>query len=236
MKMMTLKRNGWRMLLAGALLLAGSAVAAEPSLKHAVVCPPFKGDAELAQLYHDAMVELLQESDGVEYLDGVRALARQAPRYTYRILGTVEPGKNGESFITVRVMDHARKEQIVSHMSQASSDPDDVKKWKKTIQKAIVRKTSRQPFECGAIRRRRGQASLSLDRGLDSGLQPGTVLELAWEDEDLISPDTGEVVGRDSPKAIGEIKVFRVMANTAYARPVEGTRIPSTKRLYARTF
>ncbi len=101
---------------------------------------------------------------------------------------------------------------------------------------AIERRTSKQPFECRAIRRRRGQASLSLDRGLESGLKPGMVLELAREEEKLLSPETGEVIGRDSPQAVGQIKVFRVMAQTAYARPVEGTQIPSTKTLCARSF
>ncbi len=104
------------------------------------------------------------------------------------------------------------------------------------MKEAIERRTSKQPFECRAIRRRRGQISLSLDRGLDSGLKPGTVLDLAMEAESLISPVTGEMVGRDSPRSVGQIKVFRVMSKTAYARPVEGTKIPATKTLCARSF
>jgi hypothetical protein len=206
------------------------------SLKHAVVCPPFKGDSELAPLYHDEMVELLKSEDGVEYLEGVRALARRAPEYTYRVNGSIETNEEGESFVVISLMDNARKEQVASHIAPASEKKTDLKNWKKAMKTAIERRTSKQPFECRAVRRRRGQASLSLDRGLDSGLKPGMVLELAREEEKLISPDTGEVVGRDSPRAVGQIKVFRVMASTAYARPVEGTKIPSTKTLCARSF
>jgi len=206
------------------------------SLKHAVVCPPFKGDPELATLYHDEMVEMLKKADGVEYLEGVKALARRAPEYTYRVIGSIETDEEGDSFVLISLMDNARKEQVASHITKASEKKSDVKQWKKAMKTAIERRTSKQPFECRAIRRRRGQASLSLDRGLASGLKPGMVLELAREEEKLISPETGEMVGRDSPRAIGQIKIFRVMASTAYARPVEGTKIPATKTLCARSF
>jgi len=206
------------------------------SLKHAVVCPPFKGDSELASLYHEEMVEMLKKADGVEYLEGVKALARRAPKYTYRVIGSIETDEEGESFILVSLMDNARKEQVASHVAKASDSKSDVNQWKKAMKEAIERRTSKQPFECRVTRRRRGQASLSLDRGLASGLKPGMVLDLAKEEEELISPETGEMIGRDSPKAVGQIKVFRVMSQTAYARPVEGTKIPATKTLCARSF
>jgi len=206
------------------------------SLKHAVVCPPFKGNSELASLYHEEMVDLLKSEKGVEYLEGVRALSRRAPQYTYRVLGSIETNEEGDSFILISLMDQARKEQVASHIAPASEKKTDLKNWRRAMKTAIERRTSKQPFECRATRRRRGQSSISLDRGLDSGLKPGMVLELAREEETLISPDTGEVVGRDSPRAVGQIKVFRVMASSAYARPVEGTEIPRTKSLCARSF
>lgn len=216
--------------------LSAASAAGTASLKHAVVCPPFKGDPELASLYHDEMVEMLKNSDRVEYLEGVKALARRAPKYTYRVLGAVETSEEGEPSIVITLMDNARKERVASHLASASKKKSDLKSWKRAMKAAIERRTSKQPFECRVVRRRRGQSSVSLDRGLDSGLQPGMILDLAPEEEDLISPVTGELVGRDSSRAVGQIKVFRVMSTTAYARPVEGTRIPAKKTLCARSF
>ena len=206
------------------------------SLRHAVICPPFKGDSELAPVYHEEMVKLLKSEDGVEYLEGVKALARRAPEYTYRVLGSIETNKEGDSFIVISLVDAARKEQVASHIAPASLGKSDLGTWKRAMKSAIERRTAKQPFECRVTRRRRGQSSVSLDRGLGSGLKPGMVLDLAEEEEMLISPETGEVVGRDSPRAVGRIKVFRVMSDTAYARPVEGTKIPATKTLCARSF
>ncbi len=80
---------GCAVLMLAAGLFPASAVGAT-ALKHAVVCPPFKGDSELAALYHKNMVEMLKKADGVEYLEGVKALARRAPKYTYRVIGSIE--------------------------------------------------------------------------------------------------------------------------------------------------
>ena len=81
-----------------------------------------------------------------------------------------------------------------------------------------------------------GQDSVSLDRGLGSGLQPGMVLLVSLDEEPLISPVTGAIVGRDSPRAAGKIQVFRVMEDTAYARAVLDTKLPRFTKLFARTF
>jgi hypothetical protein len=235
-------RKGLRWLAAG--WMAGMMVAAAPAqergfatdgLRHAVVCPPFKGPAELAGLYHAEMVKMLQETEHIEYLEGARALARRAPEFTFRVMGEIVEGEDGQVFVTVSLVDAARKEQIASHVAPASSEKASIAAWKKTIQKDMQRRASKLPFEC-RIRRKAGQSSYSLDRGLGSGLQPGMVLYVAVDEEMLISPYTGEVIGRDSPRAMGQIEVFRVMENTAYARPVAGTQVPRTGKLYARTF
>ena len=62
------------------------------------------------------------------------------------------------------------------------------------------------------------------------------VLYVSLDEEPLISPVTGETIGRDSPRAAGQIEVFRVMENTAYARPVGETKLPRFSKLFARTF
>ena len=56
-------------------LAAGGAGAAEaapaaPTLNHAVVCPPFKGDTVVAGLYHAEMVRMLKSTPGMYFLLG----------------------------------------------------------------------------------------------------------------------------------------------------------------------
>ena len=231
---------GWAAVALAAAGIPASAAEEAPAaapvlLRHAVACPPFKGDEALAQIYHGEMVKMLKATEGIEYLEGARALARRAPEFTYRINGAIVENEDGEPFVVVTLSDDARKEQIASHVAPASADRDALEAWKRTIQADMKRRASKLPFEC-RIRRKAGQESVSLDRGLGSGLQPGVVLYVSMDEEPLISPVTGEVVGRDSPRPAGQIEVFRVMADTAYARPVEGTKLPRFSSLYARTF
>ena len=61
----------------------------EPVLKHAVICPPFKGDPDLAARYHAELVALLKAEPGIEYLEGPRAAGRKAPEFSYRINGAI---------------------------------------------------------------------------------------------------------------------------------------------------
>lgn len=212
-----------------------AAVSAPAVLKHAVVCPPFKGDPAIAAVYHDEMVKLLKSADGVEYLEGVRALARRTPEFTYRINGSVVSDEEGKRFMLVTLTDEARKEQIASHIAPASTEPAVVSGWIRTIQADVKRRASKLPFE-SRVTRRAGQESVSLDRGLGSGLEPGMVLYVSVDEETLISPATGEIIGRDSPRAVGQIQVFRVMEDAAYARPVAGTQLPRFAKLFARSF
>lgn len=217
---------------------AAAAETAEPPpvvLKHAVVCPPFKGDPAIATVYRDEMVKLLKAAEGVEYLEGVRALARRTPEFTFRINGSVVTNEEGKPFVLVAVVDEARQEQIASHIAPASTEPAVVSAWIRTIQADIKRRASKLPFEC-RVTRRTGQESVSLDRGLNAGLEPGMVLYVSADEETLISPNTGEIIGRDSPRAVGQIQIFRVMEDSAYARPVAGTKLPRFTKLFARSF
>ena len=235
-------RNVTRWMVAGIaawmVVAAAWAEEATPStdgLKHAVVCPPFKGNSELAELYHGELTKMLRKAEGVEFLEGSRASSRRLPEFSFRIVGRIEEGRDGESFIAVALVDNARKEQIASLVSPASDDAGVVAAWRHAMQRAIQRRSSKLPFE-SRVRRQRGQNSLTLDRGLGSGLQPGMMLYLAADEELLISPQTGAVIGRDSPRALGQIEVFRVMENSAYARPAAGTKLPRTGQFFAKTF
>ena len=240
-----MKHNGWRWLgtgVAGFLLQAmvavgqtDAAVASSNTLRHAVACPPFKGDLKLAQIYHAEMVNMLKATAAIEYLEGPRASGQAAPEFTYRINGEIVANEDGQFFVTLSVMDEARKEQIASYVAPASTDPSILSAWKKTIQADVQRRASKLPFEC-RVRRQQGQESVSLDRGLSAGLQPGMLLYVSMDEEPLISPVTGEIVGRDSPRAAGQIQIFRVMDDTAYARPVLDMKLPRFSKLYARSF
>lgn len=225
---------GW--LAAGAGRAAETAPGPAPTvLKHAVACPPFKGHPAIAKVYHEEIVKLLKAADGIEYLEGARALARRAPEFTYRINGSVVTNEDGRLFVLVALVDEARKEQIASHIAPAATEPAVISGWIRTLQADIKRRAAKLPFEC-RVTRRTGQESVSLDRGLGSGLEPGMVLDVSVDEETLISPATGEVIGRDSPRAVGQIQVFRVGKDGAYARPVAGTKLPRFSKLYARTF
>lgn len=218
-------------------LAIGGAQAAEteetplPVLKHAVVCPPFKGDEALASIYHAEMAKMLKSAAGIEYFEG----ARQLPAFSFRINGSIVTNEDGQSFVLVALVDEARKEQIASHIAPASSDRSVISAWSRTIQTDIDRRAAKLPFEC-RITRQQGQESFSLDRGLASGLEPGMVLYVSADEEPLLSPVTGEVIGRDSPRAAGQIQIFRVMEDAAYARPVPNTQLPRFSKLYARSF
>ena len=232
------KLNRWRGAVVGLAcgLAATGAWAAEEEpapvvLNHAVVCPPFKGDTAIASIYQAEMAKMLQSTPGIEYFEGARAL----PTFSYRINGSVVTNEDGQFFVLVSVLDTVRKEQIASHVALASLDPAIVAGWSRTIQADIDRRASKLPFEC-RVTRQQGQESISLDRGLASGLEPGMVLYVSVDEEPLLSPVTGDVIGRDSPRAAGQIQIFRVMEDAAYARPTLDTKLPRFTKLYARSF
>lgn len=205
------------------------------TLRHAVLCPPFKGDPELATLYHTEMIKLLQTCERVELMDAPRLFGWKSPEFYYRINGEIIASEGGRPFIAISVVDAARKEQIASFAAPASTEKSAVNAWKKTIRQDMVRRTAKLPFEC-RLRSQRGQESYTLDRGLAAGLQPCMTLYVSTDEEPLISPVTGELIGRESPRAVGQVQVFRVMDSTAYVRPVAGTQLPKSGKLFARTF
>lgn len=205
------------------------------TLRHAVVCPPFKGDAALADLYRDALLEMLRGSPRIELLEGSRALASRAPAFTYRLSGEIFR-EDGQDFIALQLSDAARRELIASFVSPASRNPAALNQWKRVVRADMQRRVDALPFEC-RILRKQGQDSLTLDRGLGSGLRPGMVLQAVVAEEPLISPFTGEEFGRDTPAPVGPVRVFRVNDDNAYARPLPSSpSIPRKGSLYAREF
>ncbi|MDR0994118.1 MAG: hypothetical protein LBN38_06115 [Verrucomicrobiota bacterium] len=205
-------------------------------LRHAVVCPPFKGEQPLATLYHDEMVDVLKSAGDMEYLEGARSAANRVPDFTYRVNGAIIQDDNGDHFVTVAVVDVARREEIASHISPASTNAGRVAAWRQSIQRDMERRMAKIPFECRLRHSKHGENSVTLDRGLGSGLQPGMVLYVSRDEAPLVSPETGAIVGRDVARSVGRIEVYRVMDDTAYARPVEGATLPKRARLFAFEF
>ena len=65
---------------------------------------------------------MLQQADGVEYMEGLRMRIR-APDFSYRIQGEIMEDEDGRTFVAVTLTDAARKEQIASYVAPASTDP-----------------------------------------------------------------------------------------------------------------
>ena len=112
--------------------MAAATQAEEPEvstdgLRHAVVCPPFKGPSALAALYHGEMVKMLQGTDGIDYVEGSRTLRRHPPEFTFRVVGKIAEEADGQAYVTVSLVDTARKEQVASQVSLASADGAKVK-------------------------------------------------------------------------------------------------------------
>ena len=204
------------------------------TLRHAVVCPPFKGDSDLANLYRDELLRTLRSSPRIDLLEDDRALARNLPAFAYRIAGEVF-AEDGQAFVSLQLTDAARRELIASFVSPASENPALLSQWTQVVRADMQRRVDAMPFEC-RILRKQGQDSLTLDRGLASGLRPGMVLQAVVAEEPLISPFTGEEFGRDTPAPVGPVRVFRVNEDNAYARPFPDTAVPRKGSLYAREF
>jgi len=218
-----------------AAVFASAAVPAADGLRHAVACPAFDGPAEMAGPYHEELVRTLEETAGIELVDESWLPLRRGPEFMYRIEGAIVEGDDESWFVTLGLVDVKRREKIASFVAPVASEPASLASWSGAIRKDLERRMARLPFEC-SLKRRRGQNSWSLDRGLSAGLQPGMELVAARTDEELLSPTTGEVIGLESFRPVGRIVVFRVMEDTAYARPVEGTQLPRIKDLHARSF
>lgn len=205
-------------------------------LRHAVACPPFGGLEPYAQTCHDRIVAMIKEAaTEIEFLEGAAAAARNAPKFTYRLNGTVDPDPAGAPVVTVTLEDDARHEEIARYSAPISTNNAALSAWISVVRSDMRRRVRKMPFEC-AVSRHAGRRTLTLDRGLSSGMKPGMVFYISGVEEEIIAPSTGEIIGRDSPVTYGKIIVFRVNARTAYARPLEGTLLPLRGRLFAHTF
>ena len=236
-------KKRWR--LWGAVLLAGGVAlsalakdrAAPPNdgLRQAVVCPAFKGPADVAGVYYAEMLRVLGEADGIELLDGGRSLLKRQPEFLFRVTGAVVPGQDGDLLIRVTLQDAARQEVIATVVSTVNTNAAALKRWSAQMEKNIPRRLGLLPFE-SRVKRKGGQQSFTLDRGLGAGLKPGAELYLAVDEEPIISGYTGEQIGREASRTIGKVVVYRVMDQSAYARPADSLVLPRSAGLFVRSF
>ncbi len=212
--------------------------AAEPPptlihLRHAVLCPPFTGEEPLAHLYHDALVRLLKEFHNICLLDS--AAAKKAPVFLYRVDGSVSLLPDGSPVVSVRLVDVARGDVLADYTAPASADKSRLAAWCRVVRNDLKRRVRHIPFECNA-HRKFGQDSLTLDRGADAGILPRMVFYLSEMGEPILDHNTGKTIGRDTPRTIGQVVVFRVTDRNAYVRPVPGTALPRRGKLFVRSF
>lgn len=71
-----------------------------------------------------------------------------------------------------------------------------------------------------------GDGEVIINRGEEFGVQPGQTLEMRVEGGVLTDPETGEILGRQTGRPIGRLRVARVEERVAYCEVVEGEPQP----------
>ena len=159
---------------------------------------------------------------------------RVRPVYTYRVDGRIL-GEGKDAKIEIKVTDLAREEVLFNSVLPAAT-ADDFAAWEESAGANIARASAVMPFECAVTPPRKGNTSYVIDRGLAAGIYPGLVLDIAVEEDPLIDPDSGEIIGRHSKRSFGKVQIFRVGEQSSYARSV-GEAFPETAaRFVAREF
>ena len=214
---------------------ADSAPISLAELRHAVACPPFTGLEPYAHICHEKAVEMLKGSSSIEFLEGAAATARNAPMFTYRLYGHVVAAPDGTPVITITLQDAARGEEVAAMTMPISTNAAALDVWISAVRTDMRRRVRKMPFECCA-ESHKGRSTLTLDRGLSAGLEPGMTFYISSVEEEILDHNTGEVIGRESPVTYGKVVVFRVNARSAYARPLPGVELPMRGPLYAHAF
>jgi hypothetical protein len=200
-------------------------------LRHAITVPAFKGESDRATAYRDALLQRLRECPRVELIPYSR---RVRPVYTYRVDGRIL-GEGKEAKIEIKVTDLAREEVLFTSVLPAAT-AEDLAAWEDTASANIARASAVMPFECAVTPPKKGTASYVIDRGLAAGIYPGLVLDIAVEEDPLIDPDTGDVIGRHSKRSFGKIQIFRVGDQSSYGRSIGEPFPESAARFVAREF
>lgn len=66
-----------------------------------------------------------------------------------------------------------------------------------------------------------------INRGAQYNFREGTILEMREEGEDLIDPDTGEILEKAEGRTIGKIKITKASDKVSYCEVIEGETNPA---------
>ena len=91
--------------------------------------------------------------------------------------------------------------------------------------KFIATQMEEFPFE-GSVIKASGGGKVLINRGSEFGVEPGQVLVMTTEGEQLIDPDTGAILGEEEGEEIGKIEVTKVKEKFSYAKVLEGDMEP----------
>jgi len=82
------------------------------------------------------------------------------------------------------------------------------------------------PFE-GSVVKVTDKGQVIINRGSEFGVEVGQELVMAEQGEQLLDPDTGEVLGSEEGEEIGTLKIARVTEKVSYAEVVSGDNNPA---------
>lgn len=89
----------------------------------------------------------------------------------------------------------------------------------------IAREMETMPVDATVVMVKDGR--VIINRGSVHNFQPGVVLVMTEKGEDLIDPDTGEILEKAQGKAIGQIRVDKVSEKVSYCSVVTGEANPA---------
>jgi curli biogenesis system outer membrane secretion channel CsgG len=89
----------------------------------------------------------------------------------------------------------------------------------------IAKKMETFPFE-GSVVKVTDKGQIIINRGSEFGVESGQVLLLQEEGEQLIDPDTGEILDQEEGDVVGKVRVAKVSEKVSYCDVVEGEKNP----------
>lgn len=89
----------------------------------------------------------------------------------------------------------------------------------------MAKKMEEFPFE-GSVIKVADNGQIIINRGSEFGVEVGQELSMVTAGEELVDPDSGELLGTEEGDTIGKIKVAKVSEKIAYCTVVEGEASP----------
>ena len=90
----------------------------------------------------------------------------------------------------------------------------------------IAKQMEEYPFEGSVIKV--GSKGVIINRGSQYGIEVGQKLTMAEEGEQLIDPDTGEILDEEEGEEIGTLRVTKVKEKIAYCDVIDGEEEPDS--------